>query len=76
MDSSMLLLKAEVFIEARKRFDPRPHFLLIAQAHVSQGAGSKVWAPTGGTVCTPIDRIVRRDIVFIDPDTALVSTTV
>ena len=74
--SSMVLLQAEVFLELRKRFDPRVQFLLIARAYVSQGTGAKSWAPTDGTVCVPVDRVVRRDIVFIDKATGLVSTTV
>ena len=59
----MVLLQAEVFLELRKRFDPRVQFLLLARAYVSQGTGAKSWAPTHGTVCVPVNRVVRRDIL-------------
>ena len=72
--SSIVVLKIELFLEVRRRFDPGSHFLLLAEAHVSRGA--KTWASSQQVVCTPVDRIVRRDVVFIDPDTSLVHVTV
>ena len=70
---SFALLKVEVFLEVCVP-NAACAFLVLGDANDRVAGRSKAWAPARRVVSTPVDRIVRRELVYIDPDGCIVAT--
>ena len=60
-----VVAQAEAFLEVTEAFAHEPQFFVLCTLYSK--VGDRVWTPKVGTVSLPTSRILRREVVYVEP---------